>query len=106
VDEDEPIKGAWIDSVALEFDKLLRRHKLKALGMRFYGLRHTFQTAADETHDYPAIMKIMGHAEGVNDMSARYREKIGDDRLRAVAEHVRAWLWPPEPKKPASAGGG
>ena len=27
-------------------------------------------------------------------MSAVYRERIDDDRLKAVADHVRGWLWP------------
>lgn len=34
---------------------------------------------------------IMGHSR--DDMASVYRERIGDDRLRAVAEHVRQWLW-------------
>jgi hypothetical protein len=28
-------------------------------------------------------------------MSTVYRERISDARLRAVADHVRAWLFPP-----------
>jgi hypothetical protein len=26
-------------------------------------------------------------------MSAAYRERISDERLKAVADHVRAWLF-------------
>ena len=36
----------------------------------------------------------MGHAPHSNEMSAVYRERIDDDRLKAVADHVRGWLWP------------
>jgi phosphoserine phosphatase len=32
----------------------------------------------------------MGHSR--DDMASVYRERIGDDRIRAVAEHVRTWL--------------
>jgi hypothetical protein len=34
----------------------------------------------------------MGHNSG--HVSEHYRERIGDERLRAVADHVRAWLFP------------
>lgn len=34
----------------------------------------------------------MGHE--VAHMSSAYRETISDARLRAVADHVRAWLFP------------
>ena len=40
--------------------------------------------------DYPLIM---GHE--VAHMSSVYREGIDDERLRAVAEHVRNWLFGP-----------
>jgi hypothetical protein len=33
----------------------------------------------------------MGHSR--EDMASVYRERIGDDRLTAVAEHVRKWLF-------------
>jgi integrase len=74
--------------------KLLR--KLGINGHRnFYTLRHTFRTVADESKDQPAVDFIMGHE--VPHMSAVYRETISDARLRAVADHVRAWLLPSEP---------
>jgi integrase len=58
----------------------------------FYTLRHTFRTVADESKDQPAIFYVMGHE--LPDMSSLYREAISDDRLRAVADHVRKWLFP------------
>ena len=64
-------------------------HGRKGLG--FYTLRHTFRTVADEAKDQPAADYIMGHE--VPHMSGVYRETISDARLRAVADHVRAWLF-------------
>ncbi|MCY2988510.1 MAG: hypothetical protein NTY19_11675 [Planctomycetota bacterium] len=79
------------DAIAKEFVKLLNRLGLKRPGLGFYALRHTLRTVADECGDFPAIDIIMGHQR--DDMASRYRERIGDDRLRAVAEHVRGWLF-------------
>ncbi len=45
---------------------------------------------AGESRDQVAVDAIMGHSR--EDMASVYRERIGDDRLRAVAEHVRQWL--------------
>jgi integrase len=61
-------------------------------GLGFYTLRHTFRTVADESKDQPAVDFVMGHE--VPHMSAVYRETISDERLRAVADHVRKWLFP------------
>ena len=60
-------------------------------GLGFYTLRHTFRTVADESKDQPAVDFIMGHE--VPHMSAVYRETISDARLKAVADHVRKWLF-------------
>ena len=77
-------------AVTKETRKLLNR--LGISGHRnFYALRHTFQTIADDARDFVATRSIMGHAS--NDIADDYREKVNDDRLRAVAEHVRGWLF-------------
>jgi integrase len=76
--------------VTKETRKLL--DSLKINGHRnFYTLRHTFRTAADEAKDQPAADFIMGHE--VPHMSSVYRERISDERLRAVSDYVRAWLF-------------
>jgi integrase len=76
-----------------EVKKLLRRLRINGRrGLGFYTLRHTFRTVADEAKDQPAADFIMGHE--VPHMSAVYRETISDARLRAVADHVRGWLFP------------
>src|SRR5262245_9486487 len=63
-------------------------------GLGFYTLRHTFRTVADEARDQPAADFIMGHESP--HMSTVYRERISDERLKGVADHVRAWLFPPQ----------
>jgi integrase len=60
-------------------------------GVGFYTLRHVFRTVADESRDQPAVDHVMGHES--THMSSVYREMIADDRLKAVADHVRAWLF-------------
>jgi integrase len=80
-------------TVTHEMRKLL--DKLDLNGNRnFYTLRHTFRTIADESKDQPAVDHIMGHAR--DDMASVYRERISDERLRAVAEYVHGWLFKKE----------
>lgn len=89
-----PDRGA-VNSVALEFGKVLRTLGLDASqGRGFYALRHTFRTVADAARDPVAIDLIMGHTDP--SMGGHYRERIEDGRLKAVAEHVRRWLFPTE----------
>jgi integrase len=87
-----PDKLSVIDGVAQEFGKLM-----KALGLTskrgFYSLRHTFETIAGESRDQVPVDAIMGHAPPASDMSAVYRERISDERLRAVSDFVHAWLF-------------
>ena len=88
--------GSWADTgdcraLSHEMRKLLDRVAIN--GHRgFYTLRHVFRTVADAARDPVAIDAIMGHADP--SMGAVYRERIDDDRLRAVVEVVRKWLWP------------
>lgn len=58
-----------------------------------YDFRRTFRTVADEVRDTAAIQAVMGHAASRNDMDSTYRQRIADDRLLAVCEHVRTWLF-------------
>lgn len=80
------------DAIAKETAKLLRDLGLKRHGVGFYALRHLFETVAGDSKDQVAVDAIMGHIDG--SMAAEYRERISDDRLRAVVETVRAWLFP------------
>jgi integrase len=76
-----------------KFGHMLRRLGINGRkGLGLYTLRHTFRTVADEAKDQPAADFIMGHE--VPHMSSVYRETISDARLKAVADHVRAWLYP------------
>jgi integrase len=68
----------------------------------FYALRHTFETIGGESRDQVAVDFIMGHSRG--DMASFYRERISDERLKAVTEHVRAWLFPPKKQPPKRTG--
>lgn len=77
--------------MALQFGKLLTTLGLKRPRLNFYALRHTFRTVADEARDQPAANAIMGHAG--ESMAAVYRERISDERLRAVSDYVHEWLF-------------
>jgi integrase len=71
------------------------RKLLNALGIdghrNFYCLRHGFETIGGEAKDQVAVDHIMGHAR--DDMASVYREKISDERLGAVVDKVRTWLF-------------
>ncbi len=78
-----------------EVRKLLDKLDIKRQGVAFYSLRHVFETIGGESRDQVAVDFIMGHAR--DDMASRYRERISDDRLRAVTDHVRSWLFDEQP---------
>jgi integrase len=78
------------DALGKATKKLLAR--LGINGNRcFYTCRHTFRTWADSCGDQPAANFIMGHID--NSTADAYREMIDDDRLEAVANHVREKLF-------------
>ncbi len=83
--------STWHDCLGRAFRDLLMDLGLRRQGRLFYGLRHSFRTVADATGDWPAIDKIMGHADRT--MAGRYRQRIDDDRIEKVSRHVRHWLF-------------
>ena len=98
---DGTLKVHCDDAVSKETAKLM-----KILGINghrnFYALRHTFETIGGEAKDQVAVDHVMGHAR--DDMAAAYRERISDERLKAVTDHIRGWLFA-EPAVAASASG-
>jgi integrase len=83
--------GTALDGISLEFGKLVRGLEIKGT---FYGLHHAFETIGGASRDQIATSAIMGHAPASNDMASVYRARIDDERLQAVVDHVRRWLWP------------
>jgi integrase len=71
--------------------KLLKAQGMKNPGKNFYTLRHCFETIGGASKDQVAVDHIMGHSRG--DMASVYRERVDDDRLQAVSNHVRTWLF-------------
>jgi integrase len=71
--------------------------KLYRKGRAFYGLRHTFETIGGESIDQVAVNAIMGHVD--NTMAGAYRERISDERLRAVTDTIHNWLFAEDAEK-------
>jgi integrase len=67
--------------LAREFKKVLDDAGITRPGAGYYDLRRTFQTIGEEAGEI-ATKYIMGHVDG--SMSARYRQRISDERLEAV----------------------
>jgi len=93
-------KGTPDSPVAKEMRKLLDDLGLHRPGLGFYTLRHVFETIGGESRDQVAVDLIMGHTDG--SMASHYRERISDDRLKAVTDHVRKWLFSAAKKAPAT----
>ncbi len=82
--------GVTNTPIAHEFEDLAALAEVERYGRGFYALRHTYRTVADEVPDQPAIMLTMGHADG--SINGVYRQRIGSERLIAIANHVEKWL--------------
>lgn len=78
--------------ISNEFRKLLDTLGLHRPGLGFYCLRHTFETIGGETKDQVAVNAIMGHVDAT--MAGKYRERISDERLKAVVSYVRGCVFP------------
>ncbi|MSR59252.1 MAG: hypothetical protein EXS05_16685 [Planctomycetaceae bacterium] len=84
------------DPIGLAFRRLLVKHGLQREGLGFATLRHVFQTIGDGSRDFVAVRAVMGHAS--DDIAEHYREGVSDERLMAVVEFVRSWLFPAKTK--------
>jgi integrase len=78
------------DAIGKLFQQIRDKHLWRG---SFYDLRRTFQTIAEESLDFPAVKYVMGHSALSSDMSAVYRQRISDDRVKRVCEHVRGWVY-------------
>jgi integrase len=87
--------GGWFKGTTTNPLSAAMRNLLDSLGIDgrriVYALRHTFETIGGDAKDQVALDHIMGHAR--DDMASVYRERISNERLKAVAEHVRKWLF-------------
>jgi integrase len=91
-DDTGKVKVQCDDSVQKAFRALLKSLGLYRPGLSFYTLRHCCETHGGT--DQIAIDRVMGHESP--GMGSNYRQGIGDDRLRAVADAIHAWLFPPQ----------
>jgi integrase len=87
-----PNGGSWANSgnpICKHFRQARERAGVKKGG--FYWLRHTLETIGGGAKDQVAVNAIMGHVD--SSMAATYREGIEPERLKAVTDHVRKWLF-------------
>lgn len=89
--------NAWSDpdspdcQIAKCFRQLCIDTDLHIKGRGFYGLRRTCETIGSEAKDQVALNHIMGHID--SSMGGVYRQRVGDDRLEAVSDVIRGWLF-------------
>ena len=89
--------GKRTDLTVEGFRRLAKDAGIYKPRMGLYWCRHVTQTRGDAARDPVAVAAIMGHKDP--SMAGHYRQTIEDERLLAVVECIRAWLWPKETKK-------
>jgi integrase len=77
--------------ISKQMRKLLDSIGFHKKGVGFYALRRTFETIGGERIDQVAVNAIMGHVD--ISMAGQYRERISDERLKAVTDTVHKWLF-------------
>jgi integrase len=88
-----PEKNLHLNALSQAFGKVLHKLNINGrAGLNFYTLRRQFEIIGGESRDQVAVDAVMGHVD--DSMAAIYRQNIiSDDRLRAVTDHVRGWLF-------------
>ncbi len=89
--------GTSDNPISKSFAILLNDLGMKRKGLNFYALRHSFASRATEVGDDKAKCIVMGHVQA--DVEDGYVDRFPLARLKAVTDHVRAWLF----SKPAAA---
>ncbi|MBL8820553.1 MAG: hypothetical protein JNL58_31305 [Planctomyces sp.] len=79
------------DLVACNWTELKKQIGLTRPNSGFKCFRHTFRTEADGAKDPEAVRMVMGHTDG--SVGEFYRHRFDDERLIAVAQYVRTWLF-------------
>lgn len=87
------LKGKTFEDVlGHRFRNLLKRLKINGRrGLGYYALRHVHATIGGNAKDPQAVAATMGHIDG--SMTGNYQHGIPDDRLRAVTDSIRTWLF-------------
>jgi integrase len=86
----QPLVQGTRDALGMRFQRLCQQVGIYRRGRNFRSLRRTFRTLADEIGDQRAADLAMGHAAVAADMGAVYVQRVSVERLRRVADHVRA----------------
>jgi integrase len=79
--------------ISSRFAKLCKDLDIYKKGRGFNSFRHCCQTIGEESGDYAATDVILGHIPKSNDMAAIYRERMSDERLKNVTEHIHQWAF-------------
>ncbi len=81
-------------AIGYEFEKLAAKLGMGRSEADFYDLRRTCASIGVQVKDDDAVRTILGHKRPSTDMLGVYNcLQVDDDRLRAVTEHIRDWLF-------------
>jgi integrase len=87
----QPFRGC---AIGFEFEKLAATLGLSRGEADFYDLRRTCASIGVQVKDDNAVRTILGHKRPSTDMLGVYnRLGVGDERLKAVTDHIRRWLF-------------
>jgi len=80
------------DKVSRGFADGVKRAGRQRAGASFYSCRHTLATTGRGANDDAALRLILGHVDD-SILDEHYTHRFPRERLDAVSEHVRQWLF-------------
>jgi len=94
-------------NLSRELGNALERAGWSRQSADFYDLRRTCASIGVQVNDDDAVRTIMGHKRAANDMLGVYnRLQVSDERLLAVTNHIRDWLFRDEAAQSSESGDG